>query len=93
MPIDDTHTQVLTLSFIRRGADGGGRWQGDGGERATMYRDANGEYPLTTFPSQDAMAWETEGPIFDRTREHLGASDMGIALFRGTVSLSQPRRE
>ena len=28
------------------------------------------------------MAWETQGAIFDRTQEHLGASDRGIVLFR-----------
>ena len=28
------------------------------------------------------MAWETQGPIADRTREHLSYSDKGIALLR-----------
>jgi 5,5'-dehydrodivanillate O-demethylase len=28
------------------------------------------------------MAWETQGPITDRRREHLGASDRGIVMFR-----------
>ena len=28
------------------------------------------------------MAWVTQGPIFDRGAEHLGASDRGIALWR-----------
>jgi 5,5'-dehydrodivanillate O-demethylase len=28
------------------------------------------------------MAWETQGPIYDRTQEHLGATDRGIILFR-----------
>ncbi len=32
--------------------------------------------------AQDAMAWETQGPITDRTREHLGMSDRGIVIFR-----------
>ncbi len=45
-------------------------------------RTPNGGYALDTFPSQDTMAWETQGPIFDRSSEHLGASDKGIALFR-----------
>ncbi|MGH7768995.1 MAG: hypothetical protein ACREQP_16235, partial [Candidatus Binatia bacterium] len=34
------------------------------------------------FPSQDAMAWESQGPIFDRTKETLGRSDVGIVKFR-----------
>jgi 5,5'-dehydrodivanillate O-demethylase len=37
---------------------------------------------MNTFPSQDAMAWETQGQLFDRSQEHLGASDKGIVKFR-----------
>jgi 5,5'-dehydrodivanillate O-demethylase oxygenase subunit len=28
------------------------------------------------------MAWETQGALFDRSEEHLGASDRGIVMFR-----------
>jgi len=28
------------------------------------------------------MAWETQGPISDRGKEHLGESDRGIIMFR-----------
>jgi hypothetical protein len=28
------------------------------------------------------MAWETPGPVFERSRERLAASDVGIVLFR-----------
>jgi 5,5'-dehydrodivanillate O-demethylase len=31
---------------------------------------------------QDHMAWETQGPIADRTIEHLSFSDRGVALLR-----------
>jgi 5,5'-dehydrodivanillate O-demethylase len=31
---------------------------------------------------QDAMAWETQGAIADRSEERLGAGDEGIILFR-----------
>jgi 5,5'-dehydrodivanillate O-demethylase len=37
---------------------------------------------MENFPSQDAMAWETQGPLTDRTKELLGESDRGITLFR-----------
>ena len=46
------------------------------------YKNAEGEYVMNTFASQDAMAWETQGPILDRTQEMLGASDRGVALYR-----------
>jgi phthalate 4,5-dioxygenase len=35
---------------------------------------------IVDFRSQDAMATETAGPIYDRTREHLGSTD--VALIR-----------
>ncbi|HEY3118576.1 MAG TPA: Rieske 2Fe-2S domain-containing protein, partial [Chloroflexota bacterium] len=47
--------------------------------------DERGEYGVDTFPSQDTMAWETQGPIFDRSKEHIGASDAGLTWFRQTV--------
>jgi hypothetical protein len=34
---------------------------------------------------QDAMAQEGQGPIADRTREHLAPSDVGVLRFRHTV--------
>ena len=37
------------------------------------------------FPSQDAFAIETQGAIQDRTKEHLGSSDVVIAAVRRTL--------
>jgi phenylpropionate dioxygenase-like ring-hydroxylating dioxygenase large terminal subunit len=37
------------------------------------------------FPSQDAFAIETQGAIQDRTREHLGSTDVVIAAVRRTL--------
>src|SRR5215467_15911096 len=34
------------------------------------------------IPNQDMAMWETMGPIADRSRERLGASDMAIVQFR-----------
>ena len=34
------------------------------------------------FPNQDIAMWETMGPIMDRSRERLGASDIAIVEFR-----------
>ena len=46
------------------------------------YKDENGDYILDNVDAQDIMAWITQGPIADRTKENLGASDNGIALYR-----------
>ena len=77
--IDDPHTQIFTCMFLRNGAES--HFQ-RGGDTVTQYKNDDGDFPVDTFPSQDAMAWETQGAIFDRTREHLGASDTGVMLFR-----------
>jgi len=45
-------------------------------------KNADGEFHMETFPSQDAMAWETQGPVYDRTSEILGESDRGITFYR-----------
>jgi 5,5'-dehydrodivanillate O-demethylase len=45
-------------------------------------KNEKGEFHMNTFLSQDAMAWETQGPLTDRFREPLGESDRGITLFR-----------
>ncbi len=37
---------------------------------------------LSMVLAQDFMAWETQGPIADRTRERLATSDRGIVMLR-----------
>jgi len=37
---------------------------------------------ISGFPNQDVAMWVTMGPIADRTRERLGASDLAIVEFR-----------
>jgi 5,5'-dehydrodivanillate O-demethylase len=45
-------------------------------------RDERGEFLLDYINAQDAMAWITQGPIADRTREKLGTPDRGVMMFR-----------
>jgi len=44
--------------------------------------DANGKIIADNIPAQDMLAWVVQGPISDRTKEHLAASDTGVALYR-----------
>ena len=37
---------------------------------------------MKTFASQDGMAWETQGAIANRTKEHLASSDKGVVMLR-----------
>jgi 5,5'-dehydrodivanillate O-demethylase len=46
------------------------------------YKNEDAEFHMENFPSQDAMAWETQGALTDRTKELLGESDRGITVFR-----------
>ena len=43
-------------------------------------------YDMNILTAQDAMAWESQGAITDRTQEHLGHSDRGIVMFRRLLS-------
>ena len=39
-------------------------------------------YTMDSVLAQDHAMWETQGPIADRTLEHLSYSDRGVALLR-----------
>ena len=81
VPIDDAATRILFTSFT----PGAGRArEGDAVpyEYLPPMKTTEGEYDLKSFFSQDQMAQETQGAIYDRTRENLGVSDRGIVLFR-----------
>ena len=83
VPVDDTHTNMIMASF-KPSPDGSKVEQPDE-PRVDYYEPGvgpDGTYHLTNFDSQDRMAWETQGPRFDRSQEHLGASDRGIVMFR-----------
>ena len=45
-------------------------------------RHPDTKYRLDEVDAQDFMAWETQGPILDRTRERLAASDRGVVMYR-----------
>ena len=45
-------------------------------------KDAEGEYILDYVLAQDMVAWTEQGPITDRTKEHLGKSDACVIAYR-----------
>jgi 5,5'-dehydrodivanillate O-demethylase len=81
-PIDDYNTQVFQFRF-RPNKDGSVVTQYED-PPAEFVRTKNeaGEFHMENFSSQDHMAWETQGPIADRAKEHLGETDKGVILFR-----------
>ncbi len=40
------------------------------------------KFRMDLVQAQDHMAWETQGPIADRTRERLTSSDRGVIMLR-----------
>lgn len=83
-PIDDEHTYIVWAEFTPSD-DGSAVQQAESDIQVTYMPHPlhpDGEYDLTTFVNHDLMAWETQGPIYDRTDELLGSSDRGITLFR-----------
>ncbi|MDB5699524.1 MAG: rieske 2Fe-2S iron-sulfur domain protein [Alphaproteobacteria bacterium] len=45
-------------------------------------KDDDGEYILDYVLAQDMVAWTGQGPIADRTQEHLGQSDACVVAYR-----------
>jgi 5,5'-dehydrodivanillate O-demethylase len=82
VPIDDTHTRIIRIHYTPGTDTKGIDWDNPPLEYGSEFKNADGSYDLRTFAAQDAMAWETEGPIVDRTKELLGTSDRGITLYR-----------
>jgi phthalate 4,5-dioxygenase oxygenase subunit len=59
-------------------------------DRAAMKRgDFTG---IGGIPTQDMAMWESMGPIADRSKEHLGASDLAIGQFRRQMLAAARRR-
>jgi 5,5'-dehydrodivanillate O-demethylase len=89
VPIDDTHTWHVVVHFE---PTPDGAPAPDAGEPPVRYaryhkEPADALHPFTRYTmhsvaAQDHMAWETQGPIADRTQEHLSYSDRGIVLLR-----------
>lgn len=75
VPLNDTTTRVIILAFEPGGS-------GISTRVLPKRRGGDGRYTMADFYSQDAMAWETQGKVADRPCETLGASDVGISIYR-----------
>jgi 5,5'-dehydrodivanillate O-demethylase oxygenase subunit len=91
VPIDDTHTWIVYVHFVPYAAEP----RPNGDEVPVNYRrpfknPLDALHPFTKFrlddvDAQDFMAWETQGPILDRTRERLAVSDHGVVMYRAML--------
>jgi 5,5'-dehydrodivanillate O-demethylase len=80
VPIDDTHTLHLITNY-RQYNEGEEHQTENPFEERSAY-DENGKLVRDYVVAQDAVAWVIQGPISDRTTEHLGVTDVGIIMYR-----------
>ncbi|HXQ53677.1 MAG TPA: aromatic ring-hydroxylating dioxygenase subunit alpha [Stellaceae bacterium] len=85
-PIDDTHAISVTYRFV---PDPPGADQAAIQKRIDMVEEFDRKIPRATphesgsvVFAQDMWAMEAQGPISDRTREHLASSDKGVIRLR-----------
>jgi 5,5'-dehydrodivanillate O-demethylase oxygenase subunit len=95
VPVDDTHTKIIWAGLLPdpRLAEilpaGAESIAHDGRGFIDLYNTPRvrlEDESLGDFFSQDRVVMETQGGIADRSRECLGASDLGIVLFRRMLS-------
>jgi 5,5'-dehydrodivanillate O-demethylase len=81
VPIDDTTTWFVLYTVH---APDGGHWEPQTAipDYEIPWRDASGRHIVDYVEGQDILAWVTQGPITDRSLEHLGKSDVGVAQVR-----------
>ena len=83
VPVDDTHTLFFEVYFFEsKDSSSVNQPEDPPVEYAPYYKTPDGGYTMEKVWMQDYMAWETAGPIFDRSKEHLGTADKGIIAFR-----------
>ena len=86
MPIDDLNTQVFQFRFSPAKDGRIPQQPDDAPVEFVGTKNADGDFHLDNFASQDHMAWETQGAVANREREHLGEADRGIIMFRKLLS-------
>jgi 5,5'-dehydrodivanillate O-demethylase len=81
VPVDDTHTQVFRVNFVPNDMDCSPT-EAEVPVRYAQLKTGPRGYDMTLVSAQDSMAWETQGPLTDRTQEHLGVEDEGVIELR-----------
>lgn len=82
VPVDDTHTMHYWYACYVPPPGVEAPRQTNVPAYEVSWRDASGDFIVDFVDGGDIMAWVSQGPIADRTRELLVASDQGITLLR-----------
>lgn len=89
VPMDDTHTKIFIIRFFPN--EGGRVLKSEEGSPVDYVQPykypPDALHPFARFrmdavQAQDHMAWETQGPVADRTTERLSTSDRGVVMLR-----------
>ncbi|MPZ14379.1 MAG: Rieske 2Fe-2S domain-containing protein [Chloroflexi bacterium] len=84
VPIDDTHTMHVLYRGTLRSPDAAPQQELHVEREEVMY-DEMGRVFAPVVIRQDEMAWIGQGPVSDRTIEHLATSDKGVALYHNLL--------
>ncbi len=83
VPVDDENTMSITWHFTRVPRDREPYVQDEIPTWHGPIKDPKtGEWITSHVMNQDFVAWLGQGVVADRTQEHLGQSDRGVALMR-----------
>jgi len=85
VPVDDTHT--MHVYYVLHVPKPGEKAPPQDPIPYTLDSpfDEKGRLKSTTVPAQDEAAWIMQGPVTDRTTEHLGATDVGLFMYRKLI--------
>jgi len=78
VPVDDTNT--IQFAYRTSTREPGAAPKPMAVQRSDLF-NAEGKIVADNVPAQDMIGWVGQGPISDRTQEHLGQSDKGIILY------------
>jgi 5,5'-dehydrodivanillate O-demethylase oxygenase subunit len=82
VPVDDENTLSVAWFFMRVPKGREPYVQDKVPTWWSPIKDGNGRWITSHVINQDIVAWAGQGRIADRTKETLGASDLGIAMIR-----------
>jgi 5,5'-dehydrodivanillate O-demethylase len=90
IPVDDTRTLQIAYRTTKRAPDATPK---PITVKYSSLFDEDGKLIADTIPKQDMIGWVGQGPVSDRTREHLTASDKGVIMYHKLLVENMDRVE
>jgi 5,5'-dehydrodivanillate O-demethylase len=84
VPVDDTHTLHYNYNCWTLPEGQQPKWKTPPVQRWELF-DADGKITADNIIKQDMTGWVGQGPISDRTQEHLVTSDKGVILYHSMI--------